>query len=349
VKTNMLLRVGGLTVAPALLGLLLALGSSHWTAGPVGAQAPATVTLRANDCTQDCQFQPNATITIGIGISRDGYAGFQTELFLGAMTYNQRPCEEEVKMEPRSLCLGPTVQTAGQVIHGGTTGLPPLPLPTSSSDTVVEVQATCTQGSHEVLLTHFPSSALGSRLRGPNGEDMPLATSGSRPLNLQDGQGDRQIDIVAALDVQCGTGGPGPQPTSGPGGGVTPGPGQGGATPTPASTEEALQQATARAIVQATETVAAATLAAQTPSGTPTPDGEDGENGDGDESDGDGGGLEPWAWVLIIGGGVAAVAAAGGGYWYWRQHQAGANEGGDLPPPSTPAAGGDSPPPPATP
>jgi hypothetical protein len=326
---------------------LLALGGSHWTAGQVGAQAPATVSLRANDCTEDCQFQPNASVTIGIDISRDGYAGFQTELFLGGMTYNQRPCEEEVKMEPRSLCLGPTVQTANQVIHGGTTGLPPLPLPTSSSDTLVEVQATCTQGPHEVVLTHFPSSALGSRLRGPNGEDMPLATSGSRSLNLQDGQGERQIDIVAALDVQCGTGGPGPQPTSGPGGGSTPG--QGGATPTPASTEEALQQATARAVAQATQTVVAATIAAQTPSGTPTPGGEDGENGNEDGSDGDGGGLEPWAWVLIIGGGAAAVAAAGGGYWYWRQHQAGAGGGGDLPPPSTPASGGDSPPPSATP
>jgi hypothetical protein len=113
-------------------------------------------------------------------------------------------------MEPLAICAGPVVHHGGQVVHGATTGLPPFPLPGSTSFELVQLEVVCPAegGTFEAVATRSPSSDLGGRYKTVDGDNIELATIGSRELEIispddPDLLVTRDLEIAGALVVNC--------------------------------------------------------------------------------------------------------------------------------------------------
>lgn len=313
-----LFRLRRLAVGLLAIGIVVLLGSARWGAGPSHAQTSGTASMSftVDDCSDDCDFVSGATFTLRLLASQlpsEGYGGFQSETFLGGLTYNQRGCEDELKMDPLALCLGPTIGTARQVSHGGLTALPvERPIPGSTSEVMVEMSVTCSSdGAHELWVTAAPDSPLGSKFKDVNGDDILLNTVGTRTVDLNNGGAPLAIDMADILTVNCGAANGRPSSAT---------------VPPPYSSPEPTQAAataSARATLAAggnAPTAEGTAASSGTPSGTVTPPpgrtGTATPNGDGSDDGGVSGGV----WAIIIVAIVAGVAGAGGaGWWYWRR------------------------------
>lgn len=203
-RKQTLARLGGLAIGAVALSAMIALAFAHMQGGSVSAQAEPEMTLQIGDCTADCEVftgQPFTLSIVGSTLPAGGFRAFQTELFPGGLTYRPGVCANEVAMEPLGLCLGPVVLLPGQIGHGGLTALGTTP-PASNSSSLVNMPLTCPGvGTHEVALTKYPSSRLGSRYKDVNGDSAEIRSVGTRSLGFVS---DVDPDVIVTLEVEVG-------------------------------------------------------------------------------------------------------------------------------------------------
>lgn len=330
------LATGGLAIAVAVLLAILGSGTPVSLAQQPQATPGASMGLRADTCTDSCTFPSGATFKLDVlatDLPPGGFGGFQSEIYFPGFTYHQTTCNEEVKIQPLGLCLGPALgEIDSQLHHGATTAVPiPLPVPASTSEVLVEISLTCAaDGTHEIWLSTYPGSPLGSFFSDVNTNEVYLTTVGTRTVTLPSQGEPLAVPMADILNVTCGQASPGGEPTTPPG--VLP---PTGGTLSPAQATAA--QATATHVAEATKAAKETAIALGTP--FPTDEGATPASGGGDDDDD---GLSTGAWIGIIIAIVAVVgAAAGGGWWYYRQRAAqGPTDGGDSTP--GPSGAGDA-------
>jgi hypothetical protein len=226
----MIVRRRGLT-SLGIATMVAAVALLAWQAGETdkaSAQAP-TAGMRmeldgANSCSgTDCFVTPNGDFTIRVVADpapNVPVSGITSEVFYGALTWNQRAaCEDEI-IVPRTDAL--PIESCTRQVGGGESarhvvitqiGAPPLPtLAVATGDTLVELDFTCAaSGTHLMALTAVTQDPATSAPFGAAyfGEDTATVFLNPAPTTIlnYDNDGDTAPEDVAVanfINVTCG-------------------------------------------------------------------------------------------------------------------------------------------------